>query len=241
MTPLGRVDPGLFCCTRTKRPLSGGSQEHSGRITERGLFDTEIQTGERELISLPNSYLLGTPVAVVPGEQAVISSNVYVSGSEPPETVEPLLKQAALDAGLADPFVLIIALNADNVQYRVSGFLTDDSCLISKRSSLNQATLVNLTKAGIAVGEPTPVVLQNQAASSITRKSTPLPAVATANDHDIDDLVFEKATKTEYVEQITFRIEELEAKLAGLEEDEAERLKARISRLQGLLEENELD
>jgi len=73
------------------------------------------------------------------------------------------------------------------------------------------------------------------------RKPAPKPAPASIEDHDVDDLIFEKATKAGRVEQITLRIEELEAKLEGLEDAEAERLKARISRLQGLLEKTELE
>lgn len=216
-------------------------EEHSGRVTERGLFDTEIQTGERELLSLPNSYLLSTPVAVVPGERAVISANVCVGGSEDPATVEALLKQSALDAGLADPFVLIIALNADDVQYRASGFLTEDSRLIAKRSTLNRAILTNLAQAGIAVCEPAPVSIQQQPARDKPTKPAPVPAAASIEDHDIDDLVFEKATKAERIEQITLRIEELKAGLGDLEEAEAERLTARISRLEGLLEKTDAE
>jgi hypothetical protein len=155
--------------------------------------------------------------------------------------VEALLKQSALDAGLADPFVLIIALNAEDVQYRASGFLTDDSRLIAKRSSLNRAILTNLSQAGIDVCEPAPIVIRQHTDGDKPRRPALAPAAASNEDHDIDDLVFEKATKAERIEQITLRIEGLKAGLADLEEAEAERLTARISRLQGLLEKTDAE
>ena len=36
-----------------------------GRVTERGLFHTEIQTEDRDLVTLPNLYLVTNPVKVV--------------------------------------------------------------------------------------------------------------------------------------------------------------------------------
>lgn len=39
--------------------------DHFGRVTERVLFHTEIQTVDRELTTLPNLYLISHPVTVV--------------------------------------------------------------------------------------------------------------------------------------------------------------------------------
>ena len=40
-------------------------KEYFGRVTERGLLDTEIQTETRELISIPNAFLISNPVQVI--------------------------------------------------------------------------------------------------------------------------------------------------------------------------------
>ena len=39
--------------------------EQFGRVTERGLFHTEIQTEDRDLTTLPNLYLISQPFTVV--------------------------------------------------------------------------------------------------------------------------------------------------------------------------------
>ncbi|MEO1130885.1 MAG: mechanosensitive ion channel domain-containing protein, partial [Planctomycetota bacterium] len=50
---------------RATAPIRGGDWirvgEHFGRVTERGLFHTEIQTEDRDLLSLPNLYLATNP------------------------------------------------------------------------------------------------------------------------------------------------------------------------------------
>ena len=50
--------------------------EYFGRVSERGLLDTEIQTATRELISLPNSYCIGHPVATILGSGTIISASL---------------------------------------------------------------------------------------------------------------------------------------------------------------------
>ena len=39
--------------------------DHFGRVSERGLFDTEIQSESRELIAIPNTFLISHPVTTV--------------------------------------------------------------------------------------------------------------------------------------------------------------------------------
>jgi len=50
--------------------------QHFGRVTERGLFHTEIQTEDRELTTLPNLYLVTHPVTTVRASGTVISATV---------------------------------------------------------------------------------------------------------------------------------------------------------------------
>ena len=47
--------------------------EYFGRVSEHGLFDTELQTESRELIALPNTYLIRNPVTAVLNSGTIIS------------------------------------------------------------------------------------------------------------------------------------------------------------------------
>ena len=50
--------------------------ERLGRVTERGLFHTEIQTEDRDLTTLPNLYLVTNPVTVVRASGTIVSTTV---------------------------------------------------------------------------------------------------------------------------------------------------------------------
>ena len=51
-------------------------EDHFGRVTERGLFHTEIQTEDRDLVTLPNLFLVTHPVKVVRASGTVVSARV---------------------------------------------------------------------------------------------------------------------------------------------------------------------
>ena len=66
-TILGNAMAGIML--KTVRNFRSGDfveiGDHFGRVTERGLFHTEIQTAERDLVTLPNMHLATTPVKVI--------------------------------------------------------------------------------------------------------------------------------------------------------------------------------
>jgi len=128
--------------------------EHFGRVTERGLLHTEIQSEDRDLMTLPNLFLITHPVKVVRRSGTLISADVTLGYDVQRQKVRDLLKQAAEDAELSDPFVQIRALLDHAVAYRVSGFLEDVGNLVSKRSDLHARVLDQLHGAGIEIVSP---------------------------------------------------------------------------------------
>ncbi|MDH3785482.1 MAG: mechanosensitive ion channel family protein, partial [Acidobacteriota bacterium] len=78
--------------------------EHFGRVSERGLLHTEIQTADRDLVTLPNLYLVSHPVKTVRGSGTIVSSAVSLGYDVPRDRVETSLLRAAETAGLKDPF-----------------------------------------------------------------------------------------------------------------------------------------
>ena len=107
-----------------------------GRVTERGLFHTEIQTADRDLITLPNAIMVNQPVRVVRASGTIVSATASLGYDVSRHTLEELFVAAAESAGLIDPFVQVIELGDYSVNYRIAGFLEDPRSLLAARSRL---------------------------------------------------------------------------------------------------------
>lgn len=129
--------------------------EEFGRVTERGLFHTEIQTEERDLTTIPNLYLVTNPVTVVHYSGTMISASLSLGYDVAHSRIETLLKEAASESGLEEPFVHVRELGDFSVTYRVSGFLAEVKHLLTARSNLRRAILDMLHGAGIEIVSPT--------------------------------------------------------------------------------------
>jgi Small-conductance mechanosensitive channel len=98
--------------------------EHFGKVTELGLFHTEIQSEDRDLVTLPNLLLASNPVKVVRSSGTALNCTLSLGYDIPHQQVEKLLSKAALKAGLEDPFVQIMTLGDFSVTYKAAGFLS---------------------------------------------------------------------------------------------------------------------
>jgi len=128
--------------------------EHFGRVTERNLLHTEIQTEDRDLMTLPNLYLVTKPVKVVRASGTVVAATVSLGYDVPRTRVEDLLLKAAAKAELEEPFVQVCDLGDFSVTYRVAGFLTDVRLLLTARSRLRGCTLDALHGGGVEIVSP---------------------------------------------------------------------------------------
>jgi len=217
--------------------------EHFGRVSERGLFDTEIQTESRELVSLPNTYFINNPVTTTRSSGTIISHTLSLGYDLHHSKIEPLLIQAAEQCGLTDPFVQITKLGDFSVSYRIAGLLAEVKQLLTARSNLCRHILDSLHEAGIEIVSPTymnqrPQEAQNRAIPKATRSASieDEPESGT-NSHDI---AFDKAEQAEKVEtrrqKLKDDIKQLEASLKETSEQEAEVIKERIQSKTKLLE-----
>ena len=77
-------------------------EDRFGRVSERGLFHVEIQTEERELVTLPNLYLVTHPVTTIRSSGTMITAELTLGYDVPRGQAEGLLLGAAGDAGLGD-------------------------------------------------------------------------------------------------------------------------------------------
>jgi small-conductance mechanosensitive channel len=99
--------------------------EHFGRVSEQGLFHTEIQTEDRELTTIPNLHLVTHPVTTIRTSGTMISTCVSLGYDVSRLRIEELLLEAGKKANLSDPFVHVAELGDFSVTYRVAGMLTE--------------------------------------------------------------------------------------------------------------------
>ncbi|MEM9167665.1 MAG: mechanosensitive ion channel domain-containing protein [Planctomycetota bacterium] len=192
-----------------------------GRVTDRGLFHVEIQTEDRDLITLPNSYMITNPVRVVRQSGTIVSCELSLGYDEPHGKLEPLMLQAAESAGLEDPYVQVRALGDFSVTYRVCGFLKDTKTLISTRTALRKALLDTLHGARVEIVSPT---FMNQ-----RRVEEPVIGVPLRPNGDLghanggespESIMFDKADDAERLERLRDELASAKAALKKLESDD---------------------
>lgn len=217
--------------------------EHFGRISERGLFDTEIQTESRELVSLPNTFFINNPVTTTRSSGTIISHSLSLGYDLHHSKIEPLLIQAAEQCGLTDPFVQITQLGDFSVNYRVAGLLTEVKQLLTARSNLCVHILDVLHAADVEIVSPTYMNQRPQDAHDrAIPHATHVPPADTnggtgSNSHDI---AFDKAEQAEKIEihrqQLKDDIKQLETSLKEASEQNAVDIKKRIQSKANLLQ-----
>jgi len=208
--------------------------DHFGRVSERGLFDTEIQTETRELVALPNTYCINHPVATIRGSGTIISASLSLGYDIGHSRIELLLMAAAENSGLEEPFVHILELGNFSITYRVSGFLSDTKRLISARSNLNSCVLDVLHGQNIEIVSPT---YMNQRQLKNENKAIPdtvqMIPPQTEPARSAEDIAFDKADQAEKFEsekqRLVHEIENLESDLKQAGDDvEKKRLQINV-------------
>ena len=220
-----------------------------GRVTERGIFHTEIQTEDRDLMTLPNMYLVNNPITVVHDSGTIISATLSLGYDVPHEQIETLLNEAAERCGLDEPFTLVMELNDFSVTYRVGGFSTEVNRLLSTKSSLRRHILSILHENGIEIVSPN---FMNQRVLApdqkmippLTQKQAGTRPVDTPEDRSPEDVIFDKADtaaereglKKEMAEALE-RLKALEAELKSAEDAMKDRLTRERENLAGRVDE----
>jgi small-conductance mechanosensitive channel len=166
--------------------------EHFGRVTDKGLLQTEIQSEDRDLIVLPNLFVMTQPVRIVRSSGTLISTELSLGYDQQRTRVAELLKEAAAACELEEPFVQITELGNFAVTYRVSGFLGNIGHMVTKRSQLNGRVLDVLHGAGIEIVSPS---FMNQRPVAPDVRILPIGRGVTppADDGAVERIMFDKA------------------------------------------------
>ena len=217
--------------------------EHFGRVAEKGLLHTQVQTEDRDLVTLPNLFVMNNPVQVVQASGTLISATLTLGYDVHHSRISEHLKAAAEDTGLTEPFVQITELGDVTVTYRIVGFLQDVSTLVSKRSELRGRTLDHLHEAGIEVVSPS---FMNQRQLSVEHKVIPRrfdppkdPVEASEDEPEAnpEDLMFDKAAIAGRLADLREQRQRLAAEIKALQkdhDDEDMEIRWRVRQLESL-------
>ncbi len=225
--------------------------EHFGRVSDMGLFHTEIQTEDRDLKTLPNTLLVTDAVKRIRASGTIVSARVSLGYDLSPSRIERLLLQAAHKCGLEDPFVRILDLGDYAVTYKVAGFLKEVTELLATRSDLHVSMLSILHADGVEIVSPefrnTRIVDQR---TFIAPKDSFADQAPKSRP---EAKVFDKADEAASIESLRQTVKELEARRDELQkrpktgedalhEEEAKelaRIEVRLERLGKVVEARE--
>ena len=184
----------------------------TGRITEMDLLHTEIQTEFRDLVTVPNMYMVSQPLKVVRASGTIISAEVSLGYDVPYTMAVEVLNRAAAKAQLKDSFTHVRELGDFSVTYRIAGLLEEVQSLISARSRLREAMLDALHGADIEIVSPT---FMNTRAMAKDKIFIPKPTRKTAKKKrtQAEALAFDKADQAANIEKIRRAIDATEVEL----------------------------
>ena len=204
---------------RFTKPFKTGDfirvDQYFGRVTEKGLFDTEIQTEQRELVAFTNSFLTSNPITVTRTSGTILSANLSIGYDHHHDNITQLLLTAANNCQLEEPFVQIIELGNCSISYRVSGLLTEVKSMISSRSRLYANILDTLHQANVEiispnfmntrniVDAPPAIPMDTEAlAKHIQKHADP------STESTPEDMIFDKAEEAEQKERSSTELSE---------------------------------
>jgi len=205
---LGNYRPGDFVHVK----------EYFGRVTEQNLFHTEIQTEDRDLLTLPNLFIAANPIKVIHATGTIVTASVTLGYDVQRKNAQALLKQAGEESGLTDVFVLVTELGDFSVEYRTCGFLAEVKTLISARSNLRCKILDVLHGAAVEIVSPN-FMNQRQVPGPVIPLAQNAPTATSEEEANPEQKLFEKAERAQQVEDLKDSLEEIVEEIKDLEEE----------------------
>jgi len=228
------------------------SENVFGRVTDIHILHTEVQTIDRDLMTLPNLKLVSSSLRTIRTSGTIVSTSVSLGYDIPWRKIEKNMLLAAEKTGLESPFVQILELGDFSVTYKVGGLLKEIENLISARSELKKEVLDALHGDGIEIVSPT---FMNQRVFKdgkvfIPAKEPEKPEVLEKiPEKKPEEIIFDKAIEAEILDRIEKVLESLESDEKELEEQfqdipdksQRENLKEKLEFLKSRKEEVKAD
>jgi len=171
-----------------------------GRVTEQGLFHTEIQTVDRDLTTLPNMSLASNSVKVTRQSGTIISVECSLGYDVNRHKIEDALIEAAMACELTDPFVHIVSLGDFSIVYKVHGLLQDVKSIVSAKSRFTGHVIDALHEAGIEIVSPS-FMNQKPVGDTLFIPEKYRPKNTTKEESAPEAVIFDKAEEAENIEK----------------------------------------
>ncbi|MEM7099984.1 MAG: mechanosensitive ion channel domain-containing protein [Pseudomonadota bacterium] len=196
--------------------------EFFGGVRAKALLHTEIQGAERDIIHIPNLFLITNPVQVVDQKGTLISAEVSIGYDVHRVIVQQQLLQAAERAGLKEAFAHVTELGNFAVTYRVTGMLQDYGKLITKQHELKAAVLDTLHEQQIEIMTPS---VMNQ--RPLPADQTAIPPITDPQTQKVDQghaekIMFDKSELAARINKLSQRKQRLLEEITTLKKDDAE-------------------
>jgi small-conductance mechanosensitive channel len=216
----------------------------TGRVTEMDLLHTQVQTEFRDLVTVPNLFMVTQPLHVVRKSGTIVGCKLSLGYDVHHERVSEILLAAASRVGLKDAFVQVTDLGDFSISYRIAGLLEDVQSLITARSDLRKSVLDALHSAGIEIVSPN---FMNTKALAESQRFMPDQASRSgkgrAPESRAEEVAFDIAQEAASIEALRSALESVEKELEVLESGEEhdigtarERLEESKARLESELE-----
>ncbi len=189
-----------------------------GRVSEKGLLHTEVQTENRDLVTLPNLHLATNPVRVIRASGTFVTATCSLGYDVNQNKIKEALLLAAANAGLEDSFVHIIELGDFSVVYKVYGLLKDAKTMISAKSRLHGCMLDALHESDIEIVSPS-FMNQRQVGDTIFIPKKVRKNEIVEENEKVEQKVFDKADEAETIEKRVEFIDSIKAEIKTCQED----------------------
>lgn len=125
-----------------------------GRVTEIYFLHTQIQSMDRDLITIPNAKLVSNPLKTIRSSGTIITTTVSLGYDISRKNIEKELLKAAEITGLENSFVHVEKLGDFSITYKVGGLLKNVEGLITARSDFKKNVLDTLHDSEIEIVSP---------------------------------------------------------------------------------------
>ena len=198
-TLLGNALAGVML--RMIRNFRGGDfiqvNDYFGKVSGRTLLSVEIQSIDRGLISIPNTYLVANPVKVFPESGVFITVEVSLGYDVPRNTVEAALIEAASQNGIENAYVEVKSLLDHSINYSLHALVTDLERYFALKSRIHASVVDQLHQSKVEIVSPNFMNTRSIGDKPIIPEPQKTELVL---DDDIDALLFEKANLADKLE-----------------------------------------
>lgn len=197
------------------------SEDIFGRVTDIHILHTEVQSVDRDLVTLPNLKLVSSPLKTIRTSGTIICTCVSLGYDVQRTKIEKNLLLAAEKTELESPFVHILELGDFSVTYKVGGLLKNVETLISARSDFKKAVLDTLHEENIEIVSPNFMnqrVLKEGLVFIPPKESAKHELAEKPEEKKPEQIIFDKAIEAEILDRIEKVLENLEKKEKELEQ-----------------------